>query len=118
MTRAARWSVTLLIAGALLGAPALGADKKTERLWKTKCASCHGADGKGQTDKGKQMKVDDYTTAAWQKAHTDEQIKKAILEGFKGEKDGAKQEMDGYKADLTPEQVDGLVQHTRSLGPK
>ena len=22
-------------------------DKKTERTWKAKCASCHGADGKG-----------------------------------------------------------------------
>ena len=44
------------------------ADKKTERTWKAKCASCHGADGKGQTDLGQKMAIADYTDAAWQSA--------------------------------------------------
>ncbi len=47
-------------------------DKKVERLWKSKCGSCHGADGKAQTEKGKKMKMEDYTTAEWQKAKTDD----------------------------------------------
>ena len=38
-------------------------DKKAERNWKAKCASCHGADGKGQTDQGKKLKVEDMSSA-------------------------------------------------------
>ena len=113
-----RTALTLLVVSSLATQGAWAADKKIERVWKSKCASCHGPDGKGQTEKGKQMKVADYSTAAWQKSKTDDELKKAIVEGFKGEKDGAKQEMDGFKAELTPEQIDALVQFTRTLGPK
>lgn len=108
----------IALAVALAVSPALAedgkVDKKTERLWKSKCASCHGMDGKGETEKGKKMKVADYSTADWQKGRTDADIKKAIMEGVKKEKDGVKQEMDGYK-DLTPEQIEQLVLMTRSL---
>ena len=91
------------------------ADPATERAWKAKCASCHGADGKGQTDQGKKMAVADMTTAAWQKELTDEKIKAAINDGVKREKGGVKQEMDGYKAKLKPEQVDALTAYIRTL---
>ena len=90
-------------------------DKKTERTWKAKCASCHGVDGKGQTDQGLKMGVADYTTAAWQKSLTDVQIKAAINDGVNREKAGKKQEMDPYKDKLSAEQVDGLVAFVRTL---
>jgi len=51
-----KWMRSALVVGllALLPAAASGAsDPKTERLWKAKCASCHGIDGKGDTDQGK-----------------------------------------------------------------
>jgi mono/diheme cytochrome c family protein len=91
------------------------ADKKTERLWKAKCASCHGADGKGQTDQGQKMGVADYTNPAWQKAHSDADIKKAIVEGVNREKNGKKQEMEGFKDKMPPEQIDLLAAYVRSL---
>jgi len=90
-------------------------DKKAERLWKAKCASCHGADGKGQTEQGQKAGVADYTSAAWQKAHTDAQIKTAIENGVKREKGGKKQEMEGFKDKLSGEQIDSLVVFIRSL---
>lgn len=90
-------------------------DKKTERTWKAKCASCHGADGKGKTDQGQKMQIADYTDAAWQKSKTDADIKKAITDGVKREKNGAKQEMEPYKDALAPEQIDQLVVYIRSL---
>lgn len=90
------------------------ADKKTERLWKAKCAACHGADGKAQTDQGQKMGVADYTSPAWQKAHPDAELKQAIHDGVDTVQDGKKQQMDGYK-DLSGEQVDALVAHIRSL---
>ena len=90
-------------------------DKKIERMWKAKCASCHGADGRGQTDEGAKMGVADYSLAAWQKAHPDAELKTAIAKGVHTEKAGKKQEMDGYADVLTPEQIDGFVAHIRTL---
>src|ERR1043166_8511734 len=64
-------------------------DKKIEKVWKAKCSSCHGADGKGQTEQGKKLGIKDYTAPEWQKSKTDDELKKAIADGVKG--------MDGYK---------------------
>jgi mono/diheme cytochrome c family protein len=86
-------------------------DKKTERAWKTKCASCHGADAKGDTEVGKAAGVSDMTSAAWQKGNSDAQIKAAITDGVKGKK----QSMEGFKGKLPPEQIDSLVSYLRSL---
>jgi mono/diheme cytochrome c family protein len=81
-------------------------DKKTERTWKSKCASCHGADGAAQTDQGKKLGIKDYTTAAFQSANSDADLKKAIV-------DGKGQNMPAYK-DLG-EVSDQLVQLIRSF---
>lgn len=91
-------------------------DKKTERVWKSKCASCHGADGKAATEKGQKMKVADMTVASWQSAHTDAALAKAISEGLKRERGGVRQEMDGYGSELSAEQVGALVQFVRFIG--
>ena len=90
-------------------------DKKTERTWKAKCASCHGVDGKGKTDQGEKMAVGDYTDAAWQKSKTDAELKGAISDGLKRDKAGKKQEMDAYKDKLSAEEIDKLVAHVRAL---
>lgn len=111
MTRA------LLLAAAtalFLALPAHAADKKVERLFNSKCGSCHGKDGKGQTEKGKKMALRDMTSAAFL-GGKDEDFKKVINEGVKKEEKGIKQEMDGYKAELKPEDVDNLVKYVREL---
>ena len=105
-------SLKLLLLGLICAASARAeVDKKAERNWKGKCASCHGADGKGQTDQGKKMKVDDMTAASWQKGKTEAQIKKAIEDGAK--KGDAV--MEGYKDKLDGAQIDGLVAYVRTL---
>jgi mono/diheme cytochrome c family protein len=81
-------------------------DKKTERTWKAKCASCHGVDGTAQTDQGKKLGIKDYTSAQFHSATTDAELKKAIV-------DGQGQNMPSYK-DLG-EQADQLVQLIRSF---
>ena len=109
----------LVIVSLLVLAP-LGAsaakDAKTERLWKAKCASCHGVDGKAQTEQGKKMKMHDLATAAWQASFTDAQIKKVIMDGVDEQKEGVHKQMDPYKEKLKPEQVDLLVAFCRELG--
>jgi mono/diheme cytochrome c family protein len=109
-----RWLVLIAFVPGLAfaeGAP----NPAIERAWKAKCAACHGADGKGQTEQGKKQQVGDMTTAAWQGKFTDDQIKAAISDGFKRDKNGVKQEMEAYKSKLRPEQIDGLVGYVRSL---
>ncbi len=91
-------------------------DKKIERLWKSKCGSCHGADGKAVTEKGKKMKMSDLSAAAWQTSRGNDELKKATAEGVKATKDGVEQEMDAYGKELTPEQIEGLVTYVRWLG--
>jgi len=107
--------IALLAAALVPLAARAEVDKKTERSWKAKCASCHGADGKGKTDQGEKMKIADFTDAAWQKSKTDADIKKAISEGVDREKNGVKQEMQACKDSLPEEQIDLLVAYVRSL---
>jgi mono/diheme cytochrome c family protein len=109
----------VLLCGTLVASAASAqADKKTERLWKAKCASCHGADGKAQTDQGKKMQVRDMANAAWQKEVSDDAMRKAIKDGVQRNKDGVKQEMEAFGDTLKPDQIDALVQFIRGLGPK
>jgi len=86
-------------------------DAKTVRTWKAKCASCHGADGKGETDMGRTAQLSDLATADWQKSKTDAQIKSAIESG--ATKNGV--EMEAYKDRLDAAQIDAVVQYIRTL---
>jgi len=97
----------------LLSATAMAqeVDKKAERAWKAKCASCHGQTGKGDTDKGKELKVEDMSAAKYQ-SKKDDELKKAVLDGVK--MDG-KEVMPGFKGELTPEQADALIKYTRTF---
>ena len=105
----------MAVASIFLGSTALAeVDKKVERAWKAKCSSCHGAAGKADTEKGQQMKIADMTTAEFQ-AKKDDELKNAILNGVKKDKGGVKQEMDAFKGDLTPEQVDAIVAYIRTF---
>ncbi len=114
--RVTAWIAATLLSPAL--AHAEGAkDPKTERTFKAKCASCHGADGKGETEQAKKMGgIGDMTSAAWQKKWSDEQIKSAIENGVHETRDGNKKEMDAYKSKLPAPQIDALVVYIRGLG--
>ena len=85
-----------------------------DRLFRAKCASCHGPDGKGQTEQGQKMATADMTTGEWQLI-TDDKIKAAIGDGLKRDKNGVKQEMEAYKSKLRPDQIDGLVVYLRAF---
>ncbi len=81
-----RLTTAALLAAFALAAPAYG---DAAANYKKHCASCHGADGKGQTVMGKKAKAKDYTTAEGQKWSDAEGVK-AILDGagkMKGYKD-------------------------------
>jgi cytochrome c551 len=77
--------------------------------FKTKCAACHGADGKGETAIGKANKVRDLGSPEVQK-QTDAELT-TIIETGKGK-------MPGYAKSLKPEQVKELVAYIRSIAKK
>ena len=87
-------------------------DEATLKLFKAQCATCHGMDGRGQTTAGKQAGVKDWTDGKTLKALTDDDIKKLVRAGKKG--DDGKERMPAFPR-LTDEQVQALVQHVRSL---
>ena len=77
-------------------------------IYKTKCAMCHGPDGKADTPAGKAMHVNDLSSADVQKL-SDSDLGAVISSG--------KGKMPSYKT-LTPDQVKDLVGLVRSLGKK
>lgn len=102
--------VWLVVAGLLCSGTAFAADAAAN--WEEHCASCHGADGRGDTKMGKKLKIKDLTDAAFQARFSDEDAAKAIKEGLKDEK--GKIQMKPIEG-LTDEDVAALVAHVRTL---
>ena len=82
-------------------------------VWKAKCKSCHGVDGKAKTKMGQKESIDDFSQPAWQKAESDAKIRQVITEGS-----SRNSKMKAYKDKLTPEQIDALVGYIRTMKAK
>jgi cytochrome c6 len=76
--------------------------------FKTNCAACHGADGRGQGPMGKALHVKDLASDDVQ-AQSDQDLKKIIAEG--------KGKMPAYKGKLADADIAALVTFIRSLRP-
>ncbi|HJZ63001.1 MAG TPA: cytochrome c [Candidatus Acidoferrum sp.] len=87
----------------------LRADDASAALYKSKCAACHGADGKGDTTTGKAMKLRDLGSAEVQKA-SDADWSTIITAG--------KNKMPPVGKSLSADQVKGLVGYVRSFAKK
>lgn len=101
-----------LICVALPFAASLGYAAPASDNWDNECASCHGADGKGQTKQGKKLKVRDYTDAKVQAELKDEDMLKAIVEGVKVE---GKERMKAFKEILSADEAKDLVAFIRKM---
>jgi cytochrome c6 len=75
-------------------------------VFKTKCASCHGASGAGDTAMGKSMKLRDLGSAEVQ-SQSDADLTNVIAKG--------KKPMPGYEGKLTNDQIQDLVKYIRTL---
>jgi len=90
-------------------APQAAAQDVAQDTFEKRCIFCHGQDGKGLTKKGKEYKAPDFTSAKWNKETTDDEIRDAIANGV------PKTKMPGFKAKLTPEQMEALAQYVRGF---
>lgn len=89
---------------------------EAQKMFKTRCAVCHGTSGKGDGPGSAALnpKPRNYTDQEWQKSVTDEQIRNTILMG--GAAVGKSPNMPA-SPDLQskPQVLDGLVQVVRSF---
>jgi mono/diheme cytochrome c family protein len=103
----------LLAAGVALALGSVTARAATAAdNWDNNCASCHGADGKGQTKQGKKLKIRDYTDPKVQAELKDDEMVKATTDGVVID---GKEKMKGYKADLSADEVKDLVAYIRKF---
>ena len=82
------------------------ADDKSEALYKQRCVTCHGADGKGDTPAGKSTKVRSFADPEVAKM-SDDDLATAIDKG--------KGKMPGYGKSLKPDEIKAMVAFVRSL---
>jgi mono/diheme cytochrome c family protein len=111
---AAVFSVLSALALAPSIARAQATDPAVAQLWEAKCSKCHGLDGKAHTKTGARYKIDDFTSAKWQKEMDDAEIRKTIQNGVKSKK--GKVQMPAFKGKLGEDQVAALIAYVRSFG--
>lgn len=75
-------------------------------IFKSKCAACHGTDGKGATAMGKSLKLRDLSSADVQN-QSDADLTSIITNG--------KGKMPKYDGKLTKNQIDSVVKFIRTL---
>ena len=96
----------MLAASFVLPTFSVAADNGAD-IFATKCASCHGKDGAGNTPMGKNLKLRDLGSADVQKM-SDNELKDTISKG-------KPPKMPAYGGKLSSTQIDDLVKYVRSL---
>ncbi len=107
-TRLGLLTAAVVVVVAVTGSTLLAA-QDGPTLYKTKCAMCHGADGKGETPMGKKLNIRDLGSPEVQK-QTDAELTTIISKG--------KGKMPPFEGKLTAEQLGQVLAHIRELGKK
>ena len=100
-------SLAMLVAAAppaIASAADPAAPRDPQAVWDKLCKSCHGADGKGNPEKAKTLKIDVAKLDLGReesKAMTREEKKAQLLDG--------KDKMPAYKTKVKPDEVDPLL---------
>jgi high-affinity iron transporter len=83
-------------------------------LYESRCAFCHGIEGKGDGIAGKALSPPptDLTIPDFWKTTTTDQLREAIMNGKPGTA------MVPFRNTLKPDQVEALVEYLRTFAPK
>jgi mono/diheme cytochrome c family protein len=96
----------IVLAASVLLCATTRADDKSAATYKAKCATCHGADGKGDTPAGKSTKV---------RSFADPEVAKASDDDLAGIVEKGKAKMPGYAKSMKPDEIKNMVAYIRSL---
>jgi cytochrome c6 len=100
----------VLIAGAAsrdVSASAIGVGGDATSVYNSKCATCHGRDGRARSMHARHEHARDLTSSEWQDSVSDERIYNSISNG--------KGKMPAFKKKLSDSQIDELVSYVRRL---
>ena len=98
--------LAIVVAALVLLCSGIRADDKSAATYKAKCATCHGADGKGDTPAGKSTKV---------RSFADPEVVKASDDELAGIIEKGKAKMPGYGKSMKPDEIKDMVAYIRSL---
>jgi len=98
--------LAIVVAAPVLFCARVRADDKSAATYKAKCATCHGADGKGDTPAGKSTKA---------RSFADPEVVKASDDDFAGIIEKGKGKMPGYSKSMKPDAIKDMVAYIRSL---
>jgi cytochrome c6 len=98
-----------LFAAVFLLIPSAHGQGDAASVYKAKCATCHGADGKGDTPVGKKLGARDFASPEVRK-ETDAELIAITTKG--------KNKMPGYASSLKDAQIKDLVAYVRGLAKK
>jgi len=105
--------VPLVLVLGLCAAPrAAVADDAVAKLFRARCATCHGAAGDGNTASGRKLGVKNWRAARILPRLSDGEIARIVREGVKGK--GGKWAMAPFPK-LSDEQIASLTAHMRAL---
>jgi cytochrome c551 len=105
MKTVVRIFLVVLVVALALSTTTFAADGGAD-VYKSKCASCHGPDGKGETAMGKNLKLKDLASPDVQK-QSDADLTTVLEKG--------KKPMPGYEGKLTKDQINDLLKYIRAL---
>ncbi len=98
--------VLVIAAFVNLSAVSSWAQSPAETLFKTKCAACHGADGKGEVPTGQRLGAHNLKSPEVQ-SQSDAQLTAVLTKG--------QNKMPAYGNKLTGDQITDLIKYIRSL---
>jgi mono/diheme cytochrome c family protein len=80
----------------------------TKALFASKCARCHGSDGRGETAIGRIVNAPDFTDAEWWEKRTNN---KSLVSSVTNGRGG----MPAFGKKLTPKEIAALVAYARNF---
>ena len=101
-------SLSIVLATGSLASCAPESDPGT-RIWRKKCAACHGSDGSGRTRFAEGRPFADLTDGRWKHGSDRASLRRLVADG-----DPAST-MPPFSGRLTPEEIDAVVDHALKL---
>jgi mono/diheme cytochrome c family protein len=82
---------------------------RPSELYKSRCARCHGNDGRGRTPKGRQLRARDFTDPDFQRQKSDAELLDAII-------NGTDHDMPAFGTILSEAQIRSMLAEVRRFG--